>query len=306
MHPKVAVLLGCYNGAQYIREQLDSIEAQEYTDWCLYASDDGSTDGTLNILREYQLRWGKDKLVVKKGPRQGFAMNFLTLASDPSIVADYYAFCDQDDVWLPQKLAVAVACLREKDSSIPQAYGGRTIYTDITLKEFGRSRKFALPLSFSNAIVQSIAGANTIVFNHAAKLIVQKVGPVAVDSHDWWLYILVEGVGGQFHFDINPYILYRQHTQALVGGNTTIRGQLKRFLSLINGDYKKSNDRNIETLLKHSYLLTAQHAKTLKQFAKLRNSTLADRLGMLSRCSLYRQGWHGRISLIIAALLKKL
>ena len=306
MAPKVAILLGCYNGAKYIREQLDSIKHQEYTNWCLYASDDGSTDGTIDILKEYQRRWGEGRLVILDGPRQGFCINFLGMACDPKMVADYYAFCDQDDVWLPQKLAVAVDYLQKQNSSLPQVYGGRTIYTDISQKEVGRSRKFIYPCSFRNALVQSIAGANTIVFNHTAKFLLEKIGPVKVISHDWWLYIIVQGVGGRFYFDMDPYILSRQHPGALIGANITLLGQLKRFVLLMKGAYKKRNNENIRVLLSIKDLLEPHHRDVLEEFNRLRESSLQHRIRMLNVCGFYRQGWHGSIALFIGALFKRL
>ncbi len=306
MIPKVAILMGCYNGAKYIAEQLDSIESQVHTNWCLYASDDGSNDGTLEILRDYQRRWGEDRLVIINGPRQGFCVNFLSLASNPSVVADYYAFCDQDDVWLPEKLKVAVEVLARQDDSIPQVYGSRTIYTDIKLNRLGLSQAFVYPRSFRNAIVQSIAGANTMVFNQTAKSLLASIGPVEVISHDWWLYIITQGAGGMLYFDLNSHILYRQHPEALIGANITIRGQLRRFIMLLRGVYRRWNDQNTKVLLGVRHLLEPHNAEILDEFARLRHSSLLHRIRMLSVCGLYRQGWHGGICLFVAALFKKL
>lgn len=267
MTPKIAILMGCYNGAKYIAEQLDSIETQTHTNWCLYASDDGSTDGTLEILADYQRRWGEDRLVIVRGPRQGFCINFLSLAADPKITADYYAFCDQDDVWLPQKLEAALFQLADRDHGLPQVYGSRTIYTDMQLRRIGVSQEFVYPRSFRNAMVQSIAGANTMVFNQKAKTLLESIGPVRVVSHDWWLYIITQGVGGMLYFDLEPRILYRQHPAALIGANITLRGQLKRFVMLMRGVYQHWNDRNTEVLLNFKHLLEPHNAEILEEFS---------------------------------------
>ena len=306
MIPKVAILMGCYNGAKYIAEQLDSINSQEHTNWCLYVSDDGSLDGTLVILKHYQDRWGADRLVILKGPRKGFCTNFLSMACNQSIVADYFAFCDQDDVWLPVKLTAAINCLSEKDSAIPYVYGGRTIYVDASLKRLEYSPDFVCPPSFRNAIVQSIAGGNTMVFNQAAKTLLTKVGVVDVISHDWWLYILVTGSGGRLHFDSNSYILYRQHPSALIGANTSLRSQFVRFVKLLNGEYKRWNDKHVLVLQSVSNYLNYENSKMLDEFTRLRGSKLKHRLRMLSICEIYRQSWQGKISLFIAAALNKL
>ena len=100
----VAILLGTYNGERFLEAQLDSLESQTARHWKLYVSDDGSTDATLDIIQRYQSKWSADKIQYQLGPQKGFAQNFLSLACDPDIKADYFAFCDQDDVWLPEKI----------------------------------------------------------------------------------------------------------------------------------------------------------------------------------------------------------
>src|ERR1700733_8685046 len=105
--PRIAVLLCTYNGARFLPAQLDSLAAQTFADWQLFVSDDGSSDDTFAIVAQYQDRLGVAPVQVRKGPCQGFVKNFLSLACDPSLAFDYYAYCDQDDVWEPDKLARA-------------------------------------------------------------------------------------------------------------------------------------------------------------------------------------------------------
>lgn len=112
--PLVAILLCTYNGARFLAEQLESLEYQTHQNWVVIASDDGSTDLTLEILQQYQAKWPSGKLTIRGGPQKGFSQNFLSLACDPEIKANYYAFCDQDDVWLPEKLEIAVGNIIEK------------------------------------------------------------------------------------------------------------------------------------------------------------------------------------------------
>lgn len=80
---KVAILLSTYNGERFLVEQLDSLLAQTHRDWIIYASDDGSIDSTLAILREYQQRVGEERFFIFNGPRQGFAKNFMSLVKNP-------------------------------------------------------------------------------------------------------------------------------------------------------------------------------------------------------------------------------
>jgi glycosyltransferase involved in cell wall biosynthesis len=180
--------MATFNGEQFITQQLDSLAAQTFINWNLIVSDDGSSDGTLPILKRYQETWRQEKIIIKNGPKRGFAQNFLGLACDKNIKSDFYAFCDQDDVWLPQKLEVAIKhitnfCLDNE----PYLYCGRTVYIDEKMNTIGQSTLFNRPTSFENALVQSIAGGNTMVFNRASKLLIETVGLVPTPSHDWWL-----------------------------------------------------------------------------------------------------------------------
>ena len=291
-----------YNGAKYIVEQLDSFENQTYENWRLVVSDDGSSDDTLAILDSYRRKWPPGRLIIKQGPKRGYATNFISLASDDSIKADLYAFSDQDDVWLPLKLFAAVDYLNARDALIPQGYGGRTIYVDESLKEIGRSQVFSYPRSFRNAFVQSLVGGNTIVFNHAAKLFFEKVGEVEIVSHDWWCYLLVEAVGGQFYFDPVPYVLYRQHEGALVGANVSLRAMWIRFCMLMQGKFKAWNTIHANTLLMLRDIVDPHNIDIVEEFLRMRDADLIARVRMLNVCGLFRQGWQGNLSLLFAVV----
>ncbi len=305
--PLVAILLCTYNGARFLAEQLDSLEKQTHQNWVVIASDDGSTDATLEILQQYQAKWPSGKLTIRSGPQKGFCQNFLSLACDPNISADYYAFCDQDDVWLPEKLSAALKnIIFNQASDIPYLYCGRTKYVTEKMKPCGISPLFVFPPSFRNALVQSIAGGNTIVFNQAAKLLLEKVGPVDVPSHDWWMYLLVSGVEGIVFYDPKPYVLYRQHEFALVGGNNTFPAKMQRVLMLLQGRFQRWNTQNIASLNLANHLLVKNHQEILKMFETLRSANLKDRFRLMEVCGLYRQTRHGTFSLILATLIKKI
>jgi glycosyltransferase involved in cell wall biosynthesis len=305
--PLVAILMGTMNGARFLPEQLDSLAAQTHQNWILIASDDGSTDDTLRILQAYQTKWPTGKLIIKEGPKQGFCANFLSMACDPNIKADYYAFCDQDDVWLATKLAVALQNITEnQEEGVPYVYCGRTSYVNENLKKIGYSPLFSFPRTFRNALIQSIAGGNTMVFNQSAKNALEKVGVVQHPSHDWWLYQLVTGVGGAVFYDPIPQILYRQHKNALVGGNHSFMARAERISMVIKGEFRRWSDQNIAILCAAKPLLSHSGKETLELFKKLRDAKLKDRFRLMEVAGLYRQTWRGTISLLLAALLKKI
>jgi len=303
----VAILLCTYNGARFLGEQLDSLEKQAHQNWFVVASDDGSTDCTLEILEQYQAKWPVGKLTIRSGPQKGFCQNFLSLACDSNICADYYAFCDQDDVWLPGKLSIALENINgNQQVDIPYLYCGRTKYVTEKLKPCGMSPLFVFPPSFRNALVQSIAGGNTMVFNQAAKLLMEKVGPVDVPSHDWWMYQLITGVEGDVFYDRLPQLLYRQHEFALVGGNNSFPAKMERVLMLLQGRFQKWNTQNIEVLKQVNHLLVKNHQEILKMFDALRGAHLKDRFRLMEVCGLYRQTRRGTLSLFLANLLNKI
>lgn len=305
--PLVAILMGTMNGARFLPEQLDSLMAQTHQNWFLIVSDDRSSDDTLGILKAYQAKWPAGKLIIKEGSKQGFCVNFLSIACDPDIKADYYAFCDQDDVWLATKLAVAIQNISgNQEENIPYVYCGRTSYVNERLKKIGYSPLFAFPRTFRNALIQSIAGGNTMVFNQCAKNALEKVGVVQHPSHDWWLYQLVTGVGGEVFYDPIPQVLYRQHKNALVGGNNSFWARIERISMVFKGEFRRWSDQNIVILCSAKPLLTHGSQETLELFKKMRNAKLKDRFRLLEVAGLYRQTWRGSISLLLAALLKKI
>lgn len=172
---KVAVLLCTYNGEQYIREQVDSIVRQTYTNWVIYVSDDGSTDGTLAILEEYRKALGEDRVFITSGPKKGFAWNFISSLQNNGRDCKYFAFCDQDDIWFPDKIERSVGYLADYSrKDIPAVYCGRTKLIDGEGADIGFSPLFKRYPSFENALVQSIAGGNTMVLNIPAKDIIAK------------------------------------------------------------------------------------------------------------------------------------
>ena len=304
--PLIAILLCTYNGAKFLAEQLNSLEAQIYENWYLVVSDDGSTDETLAILRQYQKSWPEGKLILRKGPQKGFCGNFLSLACDPSIRADYFAFCDQDDVWLATKLQVAIEYFQvnERDE-LARVYCGRTAYVKENLKPCGNSPLFVFPRNFRNALVQSIAGGNTMVFNLASKKLLEQTGPVTVPCHDWWIYLLVTGAGGEVFYDPKPQLLYRQHRLAAIGRNDSLFSRVKRIWRIALGRFQSSNTQHILALNQVSNLLTASHKETLKLFESLRGARFKDRFRLMEVCGLYRQTRRGTLSLMLATLLKR-
>jgi len=305
--PHIAILMCTYNGELYLKEQLDSIQQQDYKNWTLYVSDDGSIDQTLVILKDYQKLWGQNKFHILKGPQQGFQKNFMSLIASKKIHADFYMLCDQDDVWLPKKITTAIHHLQNQDQSRPQLYCGRTSYVNKKLKFIEYSDLFSRPRSFNNAIVQSIAGGNTMAYNNALKKIPMKFPEVKIISHDWWLYILCELSSGQTYYDPNSYILYRQHERSLIGANTTWLAKLKRLYMMLSGKFIQYNNCHYAALNAMPLtIMNSTHLQLIDRFYIDRHKDLIIRLKMIRALGIYRQTRDGMLALYLAALLKRL
>ncbi len=126
---RVAILMCTKNGAAFIDDQLKSIVDQTHENWILIVSDDGSNDETVAKLERFA-EAHRQKTIIRNGPGRGVCANFLSLANDPTIDADYFAFSDQDDIWNQEKLRRALAWLASVPADVPGMYCGRTELID--------------------------------------------------------------------------------------------------------------------------------------------------------------------------------
>ena len=305
--PKVAILLCTYQGQNYLTDQLESFTAQIHSNWEVWASDDRSKDDTYAILESYQRKWGEDRLSIHFGPSDGFAVNFLSLTQNTGIEGDYFAYSDQDDIWESDHLSRALNWLDTVPADIPALYSSRTRYISKDGSNLGFSSLFNKPPSFCNALVQSIAGANTMVFNQAARLLLNKTpSKLKIISHDWWIYMLVSGCGGRVFYDSFPGVCYRQHAHNLAGQNKTLIARLQRLGKLLAGRFKNWNDINLNALNEMSAFLTDENRDVLSLFCKARHGSVFSRVYNLYRSGVYRQTIAGNIGLLVAAILRKL
>ena len=216
----ITLLMGVYNGADMLAAQLQSFADQSDANWRLICSDDGSTDGSGEVIARFAAGVPQEVQQVD-GPRQGFSANFMSMIAALEPESGPVGFADQDDVWLPEKLARARAALGNVDPARPALYCARRY-----LWQEGSDQRTPTPVaarapSFRNALIENIAPGNTVVLNAAAARLArqaaQRTGPVF--AHDWWLYLLIAGVGGEVIFDAGePCLLYRQHEDNLIGG----------------------------------------------------------------------------------------
>ena len=305
----VSILLGTYNGELYIQRQLDSIRTQTYQDWVLYISDDGSVDRTLEIINNFSNEFPVGKVNVLQGPKKGFAQNFLHLLKNRSIQSSYYAFCDQDDIWLDDKLFIALNALSVADNNKNihyQLYGSRTTLVDEKEKPFGESPLFSRDFNIKNALVQSYAGGNTMVFSRGVKQIFENLtDDLNIISHDWLLYITVAALNGIIVYDEKSSILYRQHNNNLVGSNKGFLSKLNRFNKIFSGEYQNWNRHNYELLEMISDNIPAVNIEIVKLYYK-RNNSPFKRAANFLKSGVYRQAKHETFVFFLMAMLGKL
>jgi glycosyltransferase involved in cell wall biosynthesis len=305
--PSVAILLCTLQGIAHLSEQLDSICHQGHKSWSIWASDDGSDDGTLAVLDDYQKKLGESRLTIFQGPGQGFAANFLSLTCNVQIQADYYAYSDQDDVWDANKLARALECLNGLPRHMPALYCSRTLNVDVNNRKIGLSRHHTKKSDFANALVQSIGGGNTMLFNDAARQLLLTAGAdIRVVSHDWWAYMLISGCGGHVLFDNQALVRYRQHEKNLVGSSSGWSAGLTRARLMIGGTFKMWNDVNLLALQSMRTHLTLENQHRFDAFSKARQSGFFSRLAGLTRSGVHRQTLMGNIGLVAASIFNKI
>ena len=238
----VCVLMSTYNGEKYLREQLDSILASEDVELTILIRDDGSTDGTLQILDEYAGMYSDSKsfpyIKVIKGENLGATASFMELIR-VAPKAPYYAFSDQDDVWDPDKLSIAVASLSCEMKSLPLLYHSALRLTDENLKVVRTIQAIQHSSKYQSLIENSVTGCS-VVFNRTALLYVQKRMPEYCSVHDVWMYIVCMFFGQVIYDDVS-HVSYRQHgdnvTEHYINEHDPMQ-HVKRIKRILNRSYQ--------------------------------------------------------------------
>ena len=241
------IFLSTYNGEKYLREQLDSFVALSNFDRIkVLIRDDGSKDGTRQILEEYKERYGFEVLY---GENVGLnaSMHELVLASDPN--CKYFAFSDQDDVWLPEKLKKAIEMLfLFSDDERPALYAASSTLVDTELNPIGHTMIPTRRPSFYNAIVQNVCVGHTQVCNRAALELLKKGHSPDVMVMDYWVYTLVSATGS-IVYDPVYTTLYRQHGTNVIGYSSSRWSNFKMRLGRFGSRKSEQNTKQLSAFL---------------------------------------------------------
>lgn len=301
MNDAAVILLATYNGETYLREQIESLLGQTHKNLRILVRDDGSTDATRSILAFYAAQY-PDVFQVLEGPNLGFVGNFLALIAAAPRDAGTYFFCDQDDVWLPEK--VAAACARLREIKGPALYFGRLSVVDAVLRPLHLSPRMER-WSLGNALLESLATGCTIAFNPAALKLFQSVTPAAdrIVAHDWWVYLIISALG-TLVYDPEPHILYRQHGgNSLGAARSRFQEWQQRWRNFRSGRWAQ---RRPEPMVAH--FLELYRPQLQADQVRIMESVSLHRRGFWSPIWLYMRGviWrHGRLnqSLLLLMLL---
>ena len=294
MH-QVDILLGTYNGAIFLSEQIDSIINQSFTDWKLIIRDDGSTDGTTEILLDYQSKYPKKITVLEHGHENiGVILNFSKLLEASN--APYIMFCDQDDIWLAEKVELTLKEMLTIEKSNPNI--PLLVHTDLkvvntSLDILSNSYWSYQGINpdydtFNRLLIQNVITGCTVMINRKLATLALPI-PNEVIMHDWWLGLVASSFG-QIHHLNTPTILYRQHDNNDTGATSF---NLNTILTQL---------QNLSKVNLHKYILQAK--PLLSRYETILNSEQKEILEAF--IDIEKQSWiKGKLTLVKYKILKQ-
>ncbi|WP_302575447.1 glycosyltransferase family 2 protein [uncultured Duncaniella sp.] len=269
----VVVVLSSYNGEKYIAEQIDSILSQQNVNLKLLIRDDGSTDSTLKIITDYK-HTHPEKIYLIADKNVGFAKSFITATNQALKLfpnARYFAFADQDDYWLPNKLETGIDRLQSFNQKIPALYCSNLSVVDANLNFINKLRpQITIPLTKAQSLVYNLGVGCTMVFNRCAADLLSNNFIPQCKYHDFYLFQICRFCGNVV-YDNDSYIQYRQHGKNQIGGHI---GLLNNFANRFKF---KSLDRicqNEASALLYGIgdLLSAEDRLLISDFSMLHSS----------------------------------
>lgn len=276
----VAILVSTYNGQQYISEQLDSLLLQKGVSIVIIVRDDGSKDGTIQILEDYEKRYSDIKVI--KDENRGVLYSFTELCKYAleNVEADYYAFCDQDDVWDSDKLSIAVSKIDKYPSNESNLYFSNARLVDKNL-DYIRDlyEPGEIKIGKKMALVQIPTFGCTCVFNRHALIDFLAI-PNQKQGHDHWIYLVCTYLGNVY-YDEDSHIDYRQHGNNASGKKERgIKLVLLRLHTLFVYGLNHNFDEKAQQLLYYKDRLKPDDLAYIKKVAYYRKHIL-DKMSLL-------------------------
>lgn len=271
----VLVLMSTYNGEKYIYEQLESIKKQININVDLIIRDDGSIDNTKYLINKFISENIYPQISLFEGENIGFVKSFFELAKisySSERKYDFYAFSDQDDYWLENKIEEAVLSLEKLKLNKPSLYFCQPQRVDEYLNPLP-TKGLSLFNSFGESLILHCATGCTEVFNYELIKVVVMSLKRFPSMHDSYFHQVCLAIGGEVVFDKRSFILYRQHSNNVIGGKEKFFNQWKRRYEQFY--YKRANERskNAELLLFNlSTKILSNNISHIKQIIEYKNS----------------------------------
>ena len=256
---KIDILLATYNGSKYLHEQLDSILSQSYGNINVIIRDDGSSDNTVMIIKEYEEKDNRVKLLSDNLGNLGFVRNFEKLMKNST--SEYLMFSDQDDIWYNNKVETSykrIKAIEEKNGkSCPIL-----VHTNSKIMNYETRTKSlfisdcAKNSSFENSFFNFFVQGSTMLINGSLK---REALPFSkeVYLHDRYLHLIAEFVGIRSYID-KPTMDYRQHSNNEIGSRVNIIDKIK------NKRYFNLEDRELLIFLANTYSTNLDEIKKEK------------------------------------------
>ena len=310
--PQIAILLATCNGAKYLRPLLDSLFAQKEQSWQLLSSDDGSTDGTCAILEEYRLRYPRKVLLLKKERPSGSTQNNFMFLTRQAEGYPYLMYCDQDDVWLPEKITLTLQKMRETEAGAPDV--PCLVHTDLAVTDaslritdgsfFHSSGLDPRRCALRQLLIQNMVTGCTMMINAALRRLAAETADMeGMLMHDWW-FSLLAAAQGRIGFEPTATILYRQHGGNVVGAKDA---RSLRYLARRAVHVRQNRQALWRSARQADALRTALGPRLspgqqslLADYGGLPGKSKPVRLYIVLRHGIWKAGWKLRLGEVIA------
>lgn len=247
----VAILLATYNGEKFIAEQLDSLLNQTYQDFICFIHDDGSKDNTVQICQVYEQKYPARFKILNYGPTGGAKNNFLSLMKHSE--ADYIMFCDQDDVWLPNKIEEMLSAVKNVNEDF-LAFSDLKIVDEqlnVLSESFYENTHVAIDkIDYKNALIKGfIPGCTMMASRGLVQKSLQYSNSNNIKMHDWWLVLIALLTDTKLVYVNKPLGLYRQHSGNTIGAKDQAVADRIKFNAkrIIGGTIRAEKKKNIMT-----------------------------------------------------------
>lgn len=308
---KVLIMLSTFNGGKFLREQLDSLYGQKGVEIHLLVRDDGSKDATMSILHDHKTRLGK--MTVIQGENLGAGGSFLALISEAVKKFqdfDYYAFCDQDDVWFPHKIKTGVKALEQSGKELKMFFSG-AINTDGNLQPIASSCVRLVNSFGANLVANHILGC-TMLINGALLQEINKINtkPFTIPNgnipiHDAWAAIVAYSLNADVIQSLSGLMYYRQHGHNVIGaGHGFWSIQKNRILRYLGGATHGKANKCIIALQVLDDKIPSQNRDLLQKVSDYRCS-FKSKLRLLFDKRMYEYGVVDNIGTFLTILFNK-